>query len=515
MAVALAAVKFAVVAAAFLLAGIAGVGPAEAAVTATISADDYTPGFCGDVVLTASVTGLETVSKYLWLYSVADDNRRTQVAVWSATAAINERTYTVRKCKLDTPNRYQAKASATTSDTSDDTYSEVITVTWQPPRIEISADQFLVGLCEPVELTVDYHTGPGAGAAPSLERVGYVYEVTEEGRDSGLRGRDAFRSESHTTTVTLKHCKPGAHLYHAKVYGKDAGAGNVASGTFWSNLINVEWRHPSGLGPRTALESPDVFTSNAPEITATSVSDAEAGPGEAPGSTVILQWVPLRDMTRYGVQYWPTADPDSAQEVFTTSTSETLAARMSIHIPDLFSPDVAQVSYTFRVKGVFTNDSTVAFTLDTLSGPVVMEPGDSTNTPYSAPSTVVLQPGGSSRPIDTTTAGEASAVAPGEAIEGINEVARFIASQTGMGTGAATAFLPLLCLLLAGGATAMVVWPLGFSPLSLFAGFLVFTLVWSVGGVAWFGLPIAMAVLPPVLLAVCGAMLVKRRGLFG
>ena len=100
-------------------------------------------------------------------------------------------------------------------------------------------------------------------------------------------------------------------------------------------------------------------------------------------------------------------------------------------------------------------------------------------------------------------------------MEGINELARFISEQTGLGTGASTALLPLLCLLLAGVATAAVVLPLGFSPLSLGVGFLVFTLVWSVGGVAWFGLPIAMAALPPVLLAACGVMIFRQRGMFG
>ena len=66
-----------------------------------------------------------------------------------------------------------------------------------------------------------------------------------------------------------------------------------------------------------------------------------------------------------------------------------------------------------------------------------------------------------------------------------------------------------------GVATAVVVVPLGFSPLSLFVGCLVFTLVWSIGGPAWFGIPIPMAVLFPVILAACGAMIVRGRGMFG
>ena len=507
MVTAMAAVKVAVVAA-VLLVGFAGVRPAEAAVTVTLTANDYTPGYCGDVLLTVSVTELDTVTKDIHIYRVTGGG--THISVTSFTsqpAATNEWTHWVNHGCPSSTISYKARATYNTPAT--DTDSEVIGVSWnQPPEVEIDADQFLVGLCESVEITAAFRTGAG-GRQESLLRNGNLYEVDESGEDDPL---DDASTRGSTLNIgeTIKHCKPGSHLYHVRFFVYSA-----LFGEYWTDLISVEWRHPSDLALLKEFDGQNIFTSDAPVITGLDGTDAPPGPGEAPGSTVNLKWTPLRNISRYAVQYWPSADPGSAQEILTTSTSDTLAARRSILIPDLFPDDFTQVAYTFQVRGVFTNDSTVALTLETPSGPILMEPGDSAQTPYSEPATVVLQLGGISRPIDTTTPGDAGVVESGAAVEGINDIALMIAEKTGMGSGAANTLLPFLALLAAGVATAVVVVPLGFSPLSLFAGFLVFTLVWSIGGPAWFGIPIPMAVLFPVLLAACGVMIVRGRGIFG
>ena len=125
----------------------------------------------------------------------------------------------------------------------------------------------------------------------------------------------------------------------------------------------------------------------------------------------------------------------------------------------------------------FENGEQSVVILNTPSGLVAVPPGATVNSPASETASVVVRREGSNQPIDTTSAGEPSTVEPGAAPEGITAVARLIAQHTGMGAGAATTLLPLLCLLLAGGAAAVVVLPLGFSRLSLAAGFLVFTLV--------------------------------------
>ena len=168
---------------------------------------------------------------------------------------------------------------------------------------------------------------------------------------------------------------------------------------------------------------------------------------------------------------------------------------------------------SYRVQGVIDGGSGGA-TVEVGDREITVAAGETKYGPFGDPVVVPLHTYGSGA-IDLTNSGDPDTVAPGAAPEGITEVARLIAQHTGMGDGAATTLLPLLCLLLAGGAAAVVVLPLGFSPLSLAAGFLVFTLVWSVGGVAWFGLPIAVAALPPVLLAASGVMIVRRRGMFG
>ena len=168
---------------------------------------------------------------------------------------------------------------------------------------------------------------------------------------------------------------------------------------------------------------------------------------------------------------------------------------------------------SYRVQGVIDGGSGGA-TVEVGNREITVAADETKYGPFGDPVVVPLHTYGSGA-IDLTNSGDPDTVAPGAAPEGITEVARLIAQHTGMGAGAATTLLPLLCLLLAGGAAAVVVLPLGFSPLSLAAGFLVFTLVWSVGGVAWFGLPIAVAALPPVLLAASGVMIVRRRGMFG
>ena len=375
--------------------------------------------------------------------------------------------------------------------------------------ITLSADGYLVGLCQNVELTVD--------AISDLNNFSEILTLQhfEDGETlETLTDWDVSRTAIDagiTRTHTVNYCERTTRFFRAHLRGRLGNPPPYAYG----DVISVEWVHPSDLGLVKTTDA--VFTSVSPVITDADYSPATAaGVAATDGTVVRLRWGPIQHVTDYEVRAWPVPDPSTVTEVATTDDSDVIAGALEITLDDIFTDRVRQVAYTFVVRGILDwTDELAPLFVATPAGQVLVSPGQYLRTAYSEPVTVVLKPGSSDAPINTTDPGEPTIVAPGTAQEGINEVAQLIAEQTGMGTGASTTLLPLLCLLLAGAAAAVVMLPLGFSPLSLGAGFLVFTLVWSVGGVAWFALPIAMAALPPVLLAACGVMIFRQRGMFG
>ena len=409
MAVALAAVKLGALVAVGLLVGWAGVRPAEAATTITLTADGYLVGLCQNVELTVyAISDQNSHSETLTLQHFEDGETLETLTDWNFVnteidAGVT-RTHTVNHCER-TARFYRANLRIRVGTTPPYAYGDVISVEWVHP-----SDLGLVKTTDAVFTSVSArhhrrglqsrHRGGGGrhrrhgGAAPLGSDT-----ARNRLRGAGVAGGGSDRGD--------RGCHRGRLRRHRRRPGDHPG------------------RHLHGPGAAGGLHL-----------------RGPGHPGPGPTNWRRSSWPPRR-------------------------------------------------------------------------GQVLVSPGQYLRTAYSEPVTVVLKPGSSDAPINTTDPGEPAIVAPGTAQEGINELARFIAEQTGMGTGASTTLLPLLCLLLAGAAAAVVVLPLGFSPLSLGAGFLVFTLVWSVGGVAWFALPIAMAALPPVLLAACGVMIFRQRGMFG
>ena len=272
--------------------------------------------------------------------------------------------------------------------------------------------------------------------------------------------------------------------------------------------FEVAYRHPDATSQSpwsAALTAstetpPPYFTAEFPVINTAKVEPA-ATQGEI---TVRLRWSIVEGANGYKVVRRPESETG-----FSDAPGQVLFdAREYLETTPATGERVS-----YRVQGVIDGGSGGA-TVEVGGREITVAANETKYGPFGDPVVLPLSEYGSAA-IDLTNSGDPDTVGPGAAPEGITEVARWIAQHTGMGAGAATTLLPLLYLLLAGGAAAVVVLPLGFSPLSLLAGFFVFTLVWSVGGVAWFGLPIAVAALPPVLLAASGVMIFRRRGMFG
>ena len=377
--------------------------------------------------------------------------------------------------------------------------------------ITLTTDGYLVGLCQNVVLTVY--------AISDLNNYANILTLQhfEDGETlETLADWNVSNDEKHagiTKTHTVNYCARTTRFFRADL--RRGSWNNSYDPYAYGDVISVEWVHPSDLGLVKTTDA--VFTSVSPVITDVDYSPATAaGVAATDGTVVRLRWDPIQHVTHYEVRAWPVADPSTVTEVATADDSDVIAGALEITLDDIFTDQARQAAYTFVVRGILDwTDELAPLFVATPAGQVLVSPGQYLRTAYSEPVTVVLKPGSSDAPINTADPGEPAIVAPGTAQEGINEVAQLIADLTGMGTGASTTLLPLLCLLLAGAAAAVVMLPLGFSPLSLGAGFLVFTLVWSVGGVAWFALPIAMAALPPVLLAACGVMIFRQRGMFG
>ena len=375
--------------------------------------------------------------------------------------------------------------------------------------ITLSTDQYLLNICDEVTFTMVASRSP---AAPGNGYTMLLYEIDDAGTRTQLYSYGTFTMSSSsglTRTHTYRKCAPGRFTYQAELH-------RLNSLQTISAAIIVQWLHPAEGGTQRVhlVADGETYTNVAPVITSLEYDDPEdvsVSGDPVFDATMHVKWTPVEHANGYQVIG---ASPNQQQTVDTTD-SEAAATQASVTFNNIFPNQERDAPVKFQVLAQFENGEQSVVILNTPSGLAAIPPGATVNSPASETASVVVRREGSNPPIDITSAGEPSIVAPGAAPEGITAVARLIAEQTGMGAGAATTLLPLLCLLLAGGAAAVVVVPLGFSPLSLAAGFLVFTLVWSVGGVAWFGLPIAVAALPPVLLAASGVMIVRRRGMFG
>ena len=365
------------------------------------------------------------------------------------------------------------------------------------PIFTLSVDRYLLNICGEVTFTVVMQNLSAASARLSIK------EIDDSGDSNDVAIKNSA-SDNVSHTLGYISCKPGRFVYQARWR------------TQRSNGVVLQWLHPAEGGTERLRMVSDggVYTNIAPVITSLDYDALEAVTNVGVVSynvNVLVKWSAVQRATGYEI-----VANSSTQEVIREATdSEAASTQAEITFTDIYPNDEQDMQATFQVRALLNNGESSPVILDTGTGPVAVAGGAKVYSPLSEMASTVVRREGSNPPIDTTSAGEPSIVAPGAAPEGITAVARLIAEQTGMGAGAATTLLPLLCLLLAGGAAAVVVVPLGFSPLSLAAGFLVFTLVWSVGGVAWFGLPIAVAALPPVLLAASGVMIVRRRGMFG
>ena len=365
--------------------------------------------------------------------------------------------------------------------------------------ITLSVDHYLLNVCDSVTFTIVFSVSGGTGnfRLQEFDAAGEANEL-----------KKWLNVPNGTFTYVHQTCAPERLLYRAV---------QITSGaTEYSNSIVVQWLHPAegGTDRLRMVSDGGVYTSVAPVITGFDYEKPEAVTSNGAVSydaSVLVKWSPVARATGYEI----VANSPTEEVIRDTTDSEAASTQAEIEFTDIYPNDEQDVQATFQVRAFLDNGESSPVILDTGSGRVAVNAGAKAYSPLSEMASIIVRRAGNAAPIDTTTAGDPSIVAPGAAPEGITEVARLIAEQTGMGAGAATTLLPLLCLLLAGGAAAVVVLPLGFSPLSLAAGFVVFTLVWSVGGVAWFGLPIAVAALPPVLLAASGVMIVRRKGMFG
>ena len=383
--------------------------------------------------------------------------------------------------------------------------------------ITLTADAYVVDICTDVVLTAVLEGGHFSGYGNRI----LILEIDESGNKTAVYTSASFSptaSSTHTITHTVDHCVASTHTYQATNNTVVLTSGAlILTERHSSSGIVVHWLGVSERGESRPNVIPNggTYTSTKPIIVALDYDKPEAVTTNSGAvtydGTVHLQWTPVEHATSYLIDV---VTPTGAMQTETT-VSETAAAASSVAFTDIFPNQELSVPFAFRVQAKLDNDYGSAALLDTASGFVLVSPYHTVYSPSSDEAIVVIKREGSNPPIDRESPGDPNTVAPGTAVEGITEIAQLISELTGLGTGASTALLPLLCLLLAGAAAAVVVLPLGFSPLSLGAGFLVFTLVWSVGGVAWFALPIAMAALPPVLLAACGVMIFRQRGMFG
>ena len=377
----------------------------------------------------------------------------------------------------------------------------------------LSVDRHLVNLCEEVTFTITYTT------TDLNQRFRLrVQNIDDDGTTTDVASVTHISSSSQpgtTTTSAIRLCTPGRYTYRVLVESRPSI--NVAY-TFvaYSNTVVVQVLHPADGGTERVRTVSDggAYTNVAPVITNLDYDVPEAvtsGGATSFNASVLVKWSAVPRATGYEI----VGNSPSQEVTRETTDTEAAATQALVAFTDIYPNDERSVQTTFQVRAFLDNGESSPVILDTGTGSVAVDAGAKVYSPRSETASIVVGREGNAAPIDTETPGDPGVVESGAAVEGINDIALMIAEKTGMGSGASTALLPLLCLLLAGVATAVVVLPLGFSPLSLFVGCLVFTLVWSIGGPAWFGIPIPMAVLFPVLLAACGAMIVRGRGMFG
>ena len=364
------------------------------------------------------------------------------------------------------------------------------------PTFTVSPDSYLLNICDEVTFTIVLanQTGGSDGL--------YLYEIDEQGDRTMIKAW-GLRLNG-TLTYEYQNCEPGRFTYQAEWKSKR------------SNTLVLQWLHPAEGGTERVRTVSDggAYTNVAPVITNLDYDVPEAvtsGGATSFNASVLVKWSAVPRATGYEI----VGNSPSQEVTRETTDTEAAATQALVEFTDIYPNDERSVQTTFQVRAFLDNGESSTVILDTGTGSVAVDAGAKVYSPRSETASIVVGREGNAAPIDTETPGDPGVVEPGAAVEGINDIALMIAEKTGMGSGASTALLPLLCLLLAGVATAVVVVPLGFSPLSLFAGFLVFTLVWGIGGPAWFGIPIPMAVLFPVILAACGAMIVRGRGMFG
>ena len=378
----------------------------------------------------------------------------------------------------------------------------------------LSVDRHLVNLCEEVTFTLTYTT-------TELNRYFdlRLQKILDDGTSSGVASVTHISSSSQpgtTRTSAIRLCTPGRFTYRVKVSIRDTSDISKYYFRAYSNTVVVQALHPADGGTERVRTVSDggAYTNVAPVITNLDYDVPEAvtsGGATSFNASVLVKWSAAPRATGYEI----VGNSPSQEVTRETTDTEAAATQALVAFTDIYPNDERSVQTTFQVRAFLDNGESSPVILDTGTGSVAVDAGAKVYSPRSETASIVVGREGNAAPIDTETPGDPGVVESGAAVEGINDIVLMIAEKTGMGSGASTALLPLLCLLLAGVATAVVVLPLGFSPLSLFAGFLVFTLVWSIGGPAWFGIPIPMAVLFPVILAACGAMIVRGRGMFG
>ena len=378
----------------------------------------------------------------------------------------------------------------------------------------LSVDRHLVNLCEEVTFTIAYTT-----TDLNYHFRVYLQNIENDGTATVAWSFNHISTSANpgvTYTQGIRLCTPGRLTYQVMVESRPLSSSASYSVRAYSNTLVVQALHPADGGTERVRTVSDggAYTNVAPVITNLDYDVPEAvttAGATSFNASVLVKWSAAPRATGYEI----VGNSPSQEVTRDTTDTEAAATQALVDFTDIYPNDERSVQTTFQVRAFLDNGESSPVILDTGTGSVAVDVGAKVYSPRSEMASIIVGREGNAAPIDTETPGDPGVVESGAAVEGINDIALMIGEKTGMGSGASTALLPLLCLLLAGVATAVVVLPLGFSPLSLFAGFLVFTLVWSIGGPAWFGIPIPMAVLFPVILAACGAMIVRGRGMFG
>ena len=505
MVLALASVRVGLVVAVVVAAVVVGdAWTVEAAQGISLSAGSYSAGLCQSVTLSATGKASGGGSAgYMVLSEITPNGRHTLKSGSSGLIATHRLSYSVSHCE---PGLHNYQASFTQTGYAG-VYSEVVGVEWKG-EVSLETDH------EHLVYSGSENTAVLTSSVEPTAWTGYTLKwETRDLNDAESEWSTPTALDNGAVSQTVSYSEAARRAYRVILTIEDVVVVSPVAVVEWVDVLPSPTpiaANPDLINARSVvIGTGDIYTNAAPIVSAIYFADADEA-----DVLVDVHWNLVEHATSYTLRVQPKREGIDTL-TFKTDSSETLSGRKQFRVTNPFAGGVNTVEYDVTISGELHNPEIEPLVLETASGLVVVNGNSTVSTPSSDPVRLLLRPGGSGTTIDRESAGNPDTVAPGAAPEGITEVARLIAQHTGMGAGAATTLLPLLCLLLAGGAAAVVVLPLGFSPLSLAAGFLVFTLVWSVGGVAWFGLPIAVAALPPVLLAASGVMIVRRRGMFG